>query len=406
MIGFTKLICGLATVAEAMRQDECEGETSPRLLQFSSHDRPLVVWNTTNRCNLRCIHCYITAEDRSYANELTNEEARTMIDDLAAMKVPVLLFSGGEPLLRRDLFELGAYATQKGIRAVISSNGTLVTPEAAQRIKEAGFRYVGISIDGAEKTHDRFRDMQGCFKKALQGVRNCLQAGVMSGIRFTVNRHNYADLPEILDTCEREGIPRFCLYHLVYAGRGKEMVADDITPQETRAMVRMLIEKAQDWCTRGVKTEILTTDNHADGIYIKKYLEENHPERAEEVGTLLGMHGGCSAGTKMSNIDPFGNVHACQFWSHVTLGNIRERKFSEIWRDPDNPILQKMRKKAAFLTGKCGECRYADLCAGCRIRAEVVHGDAWAEDPACFLTKEEIKGERLAEGPVQAVQGK
>jgi radical SAM protein with 4Fe4S-binding SPASM domain len=397
MIGFTKLICGLATVAEAMRQDQCEEGASPRLLQFSSHDRPLVVWNTTNRCNLRCLHCYIQAEDRTYKNELSTEEAKAMIDDLAQMQVPVLLFSGGEPLLRQDLFELGAYATKKGIRSVISSNGTLITPEMAKKIKDAGFRYVGISIDGSEKTHDHFRKMDGAFKKALEGVRNSLQAGVMSGIRFTVNRHNYADLPEVLDVCEKEKIPRFCLYHLVYAGRGKEMVSDDITPDETRKMVRMLIEKAKDWCEKGVDTEILTTDNHADGIFIKKYLEETEPERAEEVTTLLEMHGGCSAGTKMSNIDPFGNVHACQFWSHVTLGNIRDRKFSEIWRDPDNPILQKMRKKADFLKGRCGDCTYVNLCAGCRIRAEVVHGDPWAEDPACFLTEEEIKGRSLVE---------
>ncbi|MBN2373072.1 radical SAM protein [bacterium] len=397
MIGITKLVCGLATVADAMRLDQCEGEVSPRLLQFSSHDRPLVVWNTTNRCNLRCLHCYIQAEDHDYKNELSTKEAKALIDDLGQMQVPVLLFSGGEPILRHDLYELGDYATKKGIRAVISSNGTIITPEAADRIKRAGFRYVGISIDGTEKTHDHFRKMPGSFKKALEGVRNCLEAGVMSGVRFTVNRHNFEDLPEILDLCEREKIPRFCLYHLVYAGRGKEMVMDDITPGETRSMIRMLIEKAKDWCARGIETEMLTTDNHADGIYIKKYLDEMDPDRAKEVGTLLKMHGGCSAGTKMSNIDPFGNVHPCQFWSHLTLGNIREKRFSEIWLDPDNPVLKKLRKKAEFLKGRCGECKYADLCAGCRIRAEVVHGDKWAEDPACFLSQEEIKGEMLAD---------
>lgn len=391
MIGITKLVCGLATVAEAMRQDQPEAHIEPRLLQFSASDRPLVVWNMTNRCNLKCVHCYIKAEDRDYKDELSMQEAKGLIDDLSQMKIPVLLFSGGEPLLRKDIFELGAYATQKGIRAVISSNGTLVTPDIAKKIKSAGFRYVGISIDGIEKTHDTFRQMNGCFKKAIEGVKNALNSGVMSGIRFTVNRRNYKDLSAVLNLCEQEHIPRFCLYHLVYAGRGKEMVKDDITPAETREMVEMLIEKAKDWCKRGVGTEILTTDNHADGIYLRRYLERHDPQRAMEVNMLLKMHGGCSAGTKMSNIDPLGNVHPCQFWSHLTLGNIRDRKFSEIWLDTENPLLQKMRKKAEYLKGRCGECHYSDLCAGCRIRAEVVHGDTWAEDPACFLTQEEIK---------------
>ncbi len=391
MIGITKLVCGYATVANAMRQNLGEGEMTPRLLQFSTDARPLVVWNTTNRCNLRCLHCYINAEDHNYKNELSTEEAKRLIDDLAHMKIPVLLFSGGEPLMRQDIFELGAYAINKGIRSVISSNGTLITPLIAKKIKDAGFSYVGISIDGSEKTHDQFRQMPGAFKKALQGVQNTLKTGVMSGIRFTVNRQNYKDLPEILDLCEKEKIPRFCLYHLVYAGRGREMVKDDITPSESREIVKMLIEKAKDWCARGVNTEILTTDNHADGIYIKKHLEMTDTEQAKEVNTLLKMHGGCSAGTKMSNIDPVGNVHPCQFWSHLSLGNIREKRFSEIWLEPNNPILIKMRKKSESLKGRCGRCIYSELCAGCRIRAEVVHGDAWMEDPACFLTEEEIK---------------
>lgn len=390
MIGCTKLLCGKATVAEALNYGRDTRHLPPHLLQFSSDERPLVVWNMTNRCNLKCRHCYIDAEDREYSNELTTEEAKAFIDDLGEMQVPVLLFSGGEPLVRQDLYELGAYAASKGIRPVISTNGTLITPEAARKIKEAGFQYVGVSIDGAEATHDYFRNMKGAYARALEGIRNSMAAGNKTGIRFTINKDNFADLPAVLEMVEKEGIPRFCMYHLVYAGRGREMLDRDTTLAQKRETIAYLVEKTIELYNRGVEVEILTTDNHADGIYLYNYVKEHHPERAGEVLRLLEMHGGCSAGVKMSNVDPRGNVHACQFWGHRNLGNVREKKFSEIWQNQRDEFLQAMREKPAHLKGRCGQCQYNHLCGGCRIRAEVVHGDMWASDPACYLTDEEI----------------
>ncbi len=390
MIGCSKLLCGTATVAEAMRLGRDSSKLPAHLLQFSDDLRPLVVWNMTNRCNLRCLHCYISAEDRSYKDEFSTEEAKEFIRDICEMGSPVLLFSGGEPLLRKDLFELGAYAKELGTRPVISSNGTLITPEIARKIKEAGFEYVGISIDGAEATHDHFRQKEGCFQAAITGIKNCLAAGVKSGARMTVNKHNHLDLPAVLDVVEKEGIPRFCMYHLVYSGRGKEMVKDDLTHEESRKVMETLVDKTLDWHKRGVNTEILTTDNHADGIYLLKYVRKNLPEREDEVVELLKMHGGCSAGGKMANIDPRGDVHPCQFWSHVTLGNVRERKFSELWSEENSPLVKKLRHLDQHVKGRCGTCNYKSLCGGCRIRAEVVHGDIWAEDPACYMTDEEI----------------
>ena len=391
MIGCTKLLCGTATVAEAMRCQQDSKKLAPNMLQFSSDDRPLVVWNMTNRCNLRCLHCYINAEDHSYSQELSTEEAKVFIDDICQMGAPVLLFSGGEPLIRKDIFELGKYAAERGTRPVISSNGTLITPQIAQQIKDAGFQYVGISIDGAEKTHDHFRQKEGAFKQAIQGIKNCVAAGVKAGTRLTINKHNYKDLPAVLDIVEKENIPRFCMYHLVYAGRGKEMVQQDIPASESRRTMDILIEKVIDWDKRKVQVEVLTTDNHADGIYLWQYIQKHLPERAAEVVQLLEMHGGCSAGTKMANVDPRGNVHACQFWSHHTLGNIREQKFSEIWKSDKDELLVKLRHKQDHLEGRCGRCKQKALCGGCRIRAEVVYGNYWAEDPACFLTEEEIR---------------
>lgn len=387
MIGCTKLLCGTATVSEVIKHQHA-GQVPARLLQFSDSNRPLVVWNTTNRCNLQCTHCYIEAEDRKYGGELTTAEAEVFIEDLSQMQVPVLLFSGGEPLLRHDLYEMGALAAQKNLRPVISSNGTLIDDAAAKRIKEAGFQYVGISVDGLPATHDRFRRKQGAFDQALAGIRACLANDVKTGVRFTVNQDNQEDLPGLLDIIEKEGIPRFCMYHLVYAGRGKEMVARDTTIEEKRKILDLVAEKTIDLNQRGVEVEILTTDNHADGIYLLNRLRQMDPSREDEVNHLLQMHGGCSAGTKFANVDPQGNVHPCQFWQDYNLGNVREKPFSQIWTG-DDPLLVQLREKAKYVKGKCGDCTYKTVCAGCRIRAREVHGDIWQEDPACYLTDAE-----------------
>ena len=389
MIGCTKLLCGTATIADLMRADAGQ---KPHLLQFTTENRPLVVWNITRRCNLACAHCYLDARDRAGSDELTTEEARTFITDIAAMHSPVLLFSGGEPLLRPDVFELGRFAIQQGLRAVLSSNGTLVTPGVASKIADIGFSYVGVSVDGTEATHDELRRKKGALDAALAGIKNCLAAGVKAGIRFTLNRRNVADLDAVLDLVEQHGVPRFCLYHLVYAGRGREMVKDDLAPAETRRVIEHLLDRTKDWHRRGIVTEVLTTDNHADGILIEQRLADEAPGRLAEVRELLERHGGCSAGTKMANVDASGNVHPCQFWGHVTLGNVRERPFSAIWTDEKNELLAKLRHKTDHLKGpRCSCCQYNGVCGGCRIRAEVVHGDTWGDDPACFLTDEEIR---------------
>ncbi len=391
MIGCTKLLCGTATVSDVIKYSG-EGNIPPQLLQFSDVNRPLVVWNMTNRCNLRCKHCYIEAEDRSYKDELSTEEAREFIYDLGRMKAPVLLFSGGEPLIRKDLFELGTLASEQGLRPVISSNGTLIDDEVAMKIKEAGFQYVGISIDGGRKTHDEFRNLDGAFDLALRGVRACKDNGIKTGIRFTVNKYNQDDLPEVLDIVERENIPRFCMYHLVYAGRGAEMAAMDTTTGEKRDILDYVGRRTLELHQKGIEVEILTTDNHADGIYLLNYIKKHDPQRAEEVINLLKMHGGCSAGTKFANVDPRGNVHPCQFWQDYTVGNIKEKPFSEIWTS-DDELMVKLREKEKHVTGKCGACNYKSLCSGCRIRARAVYGDIWAEDPACYLSEEELSVE-------------
>lgn len=390
MIGFTKLLCGSATVSEALRYQRDSRQLRPGMLQFSSTDRPLVVWNTTNRCNLRCQHCYLDAEDRDYSNELTTEQAREFIQDLAEIDVPVLLFSGGEPVLRKDIFELGRFATDLGLRVVLSTNGTLISKEVAEKLAESGFQYVGVSIDGGQITHDRFRGKEGSFEQALQGIENAQSAGIKAGVRFTVNRLNQKELDEVLAIIEKKKIPRFCMYHLVYSGRGLEMANLDTSKEEKRQTIEFLLQRTLDFYERGIEVEILTTDNHADGVTLYNYTLTHQPERSQEILELLEMHGGCSAGTKFANVDPQGNVHPCQFWQHYTLGNVKERKFGEIWYDQEEPLLVSLRNKKALVKGRCAKCKYNSYCGGCRVRAEAITGDIWAEDPACYLTDEEI----------------
>lgn len=384
MICITKLLLGKATVSEAIKYEKT-GHIPAEMLHFSTSARPIVVWNMTKKCNLKCKHCYIEAREKGDIGELTTEEAYTLIEDLARSKIPVLLLSGGEPLLRSDFFEIAEYASNLGLRVVLSTNGTLIDENIAKKLKNV-VSYVGVSLDGMKTTHDSFRGVKDAFELALRGIKNSLNAGIKTGVRFVVNRENYNELSKLIDFSANQGVHRFCIYHLVYAGRGREIIDLDITNNQRRKMMDMLIEKAKNY----PKMEILTTDNHADGIYLYNYIKTNSPERGEEVLKLLEMHGGCSAGVKFACIDHLGNVHPCQFWSHYTVGNVKKEKFSKIWND-DDKLLYMLRNKTKYLKGKCKECKFNNLCGGCRVRAESFFGDMWEEDPCCYLNKEEIK---------------
>jgi len=401
MIGISQLYAGVATAADPLRYGRQSGRLPAHLLRFSSDRKPVVVWNCGRRCNLRCIHCYADSENQRYGGELTTAEARTMIDDLAAFGVPVLLFSGGEPLMRRDMLELAAYAGSLGIRPVISTNGTLITAAKAEEIVAAGVAYVGVSLDGVRETNDYFRGVRGAFDLALRGIRNCVAAGQKVGLRLTLTRHNARDLPRIFELIEREEIDRACFYHLVYSGRGRGIAGDDLTHEETRAAVDYICEQAVSFRRRGIEKDILTVDNHADGVYVYLKLRREDPERAEDVLQLLRWNGGNRSGIGIGNIDNVGEVHPDQFWWSHSFGNVRERPFSEIWSDLSEPLLAGLRDRKAQLKGRCGSCRFQDICNGnFRVRALAATGDVWAPDPACYLTDEEIgiagRGKRRA----------
>ncbi len=391
MIGISKLYCGTVEPSDPIRYGRHSKNLPAHLLQFASDKKPVVVWNTTRACNLNCIHCYARAVHRSSDRELITEEGINLVDDLATFGVPVILFSGGEPLLRPDLAELARYAVGRGMRAVISTNGTLINEEKAMLLKDAGVSYVGISLDGLEKMNDHFRGMKGAFQMTLHGIKNCQKAGLKVGLRFTMNKLNADQVPGIFDLVEEMDIERICFYHLVYSGRGSDLIDQDLSHDETRQIVGLIMDRTRDMYNRGVKKEVLTVDNHADGSYLYlRMLKENNP-RVGEVLELLKMNGGNSSGQGIGCVNWDGSVYADQFWRQHSFGTILSRPFSQIWSDLTNPLMAQLKDKKRYVKGRCASCRWLDICGGnFRARAEAVSGDIWGEDPACYLTNEEI----------------
>ena len=391
MVGISKLYCGTVEPSDALRYGRMSKHLPSNLLQFSVDKKPIVVWNVSRRCNLRCVHCYSQSENQKYEGELNTAEAKQMIDNLADFGVPVLLFSGGEPFMRTDLFDLVQYTRNKGMRAVISTNGTLITDDSAKKFSDAGLSYVGVSLDGLKQVNDTFRGIDGAFERALEGIRSCKKAGINVGLRLTINKFNVQEIPGIFDLLEHEEIPRICFYHLVYTGRAADMRESDLDFNTARSTLDMIIDRTADLHERGYKTEVLTVDNHADGIYLYLRMMREKSLKAPHVLELLEMNGGNNSGIAIACVSWDGSVYPDQFWRHYSVGNVRERSFGEIWNSPDEPLLVKLRNRKELLTGRCGRCTWKTICNGnFRVRAEAIHKNTWAEDPACYLTEEEI----------------
>ena len=391
MIGISKLYCSTVEPSDVLRYGSASKELPSHLLQFSKDKKPVVVWNCTRRCNLQCVHCYAQSADQQYCGEMTTAEGFALLEDLAQFGSPVVLFSGGEPLMRKDLLELAGRAVELGLRTVISTNGTLIDEQKAEQLREIGLSYVGVSLDGMQPINDKFRGMAGAFDKALTGIRNCLKAGIKVGLRFTINKRNVADVGDIFSRLKDENIPRVCFYHLVYAGRGSVLMKEDLDHKQTRHVVDLIIDRTAELHAQGLEKEVLTVDNHTDGPYLyMRMVRENNP-RAKDVMDLLKMNGGNSSGRGIGCVRWDGAVHADQFWRHVTFGNVTERKFSEIWPDLSNPLMAKLKNKRPHLKGRCALCKFQDVCGGnFRVRAEAATGNLWAPDPACYLSDEEI----------------
>ncbi len=391
MIGISRLYCGAITEADSLRYGKGHGGRSTPVA--GADKRPVIVFNSTQRCNLRCAHCYANVQDADGEGEMTTEQALAMLEDMAAFGCPVILFSGGEPLARRDLPKLVERTVELGMRAVISTNGMMIDETTANVLGQIGLSYAGVSLDGMRETHDSFRRLKGAFDQTLAGVRNARKAGIKVGFRLTITKHNAGEIGDVFKLLQDEDIDRICFYHLVNVGRGSEIASDDLDHGAMRATMDEIIDRTAALCAAGLPKEVLTVDNHADGPYLYlRMARESHPSAAEAL-RLLRLTGGNSTGCGIGCVSWDGTVHPDQFWRTVNLGNVLERPFSEIWMDLSNPVIAKLKDKRPHLKGRCQTCRFLGMCGGnLRARAEAATGDPWACDPACYLTDEEIAG--------------
>lgn len=352
---------------------------------------PVVIWNLIRRCNLNCKHCYSISADRDFPGELSTAEVFTVMDDLKAFGVPVLILSGGEPLLHPGIFEISRRAKDMGFYVGLSTNGTLIGADNIERIVEAGYDYVGISLDGIGTTHDAFRRKEGAFEAALNGLRLCRARDLKVGLRFTLTLGNAEELPKLIRLAEDEGVDKFYLSHLNYAGRGNTNRMDDAHHETTRRAMSYLFDTCWDYLQAGAEKEFVTGNNDADGVYLLLWAAQRFPRMVGHLRAKLAEWGGNASGVNVANIDNLGEVHPDTMWWHHPLGNVRSRPFSEIWTDTSDPIMAGLKRKPRVIGGRCGACRSADICGGnTRVRALQLTGDPWAEDPGCYLTDAEI----------------
>ncbi|BFH73146.1 radical SAM protein [Sulfurisphaera javensis] len=356
---------------------QIKGEYNPKNpSRFSQVFRPVITWNLTYKCNLRCLHCYINASPNGEEG-LSTEEALKLVDQMTEIKIPLLIMSGGEPLMRKDFFEIAEYASKKGIKLALSTNGTLISEKVAEKLKEIGFMYIGISLDSPyPEFHDKFRGVKGAFEMAIKGIRNAINAGLNVGLRFTITSKNIDYVDDYMKLALELGVKRITFYHISASGRGKDLKDWMYTPQQYENFMNKLIEYAKQ--LKG-KLEIETTLAPFDGIYIAKKLAKDEKELADYLHFVKNS-GGC--GRKMISIYPNGDVYPCQFIDFYKLGNVREKPLKEIITNiPDLFV-----NTEKYLQGECKSCIYNEYCkGGDRARAYYWNENIYGDDPLCPL---------------------
>jgi len=379
MLNISKLYCSAASDSDGLRY------------RRSGEGKPIAVFNITARCNLRCLHCYSGSTCAAGDNEMSTDEAKTSITQFADYGCPVVLFSGGEPLMREDFFELAGHAKKANIRTVISTNGTLIDDERAQMLSELSVGYVGVSLDGPEKQHDHFRDSKGAFAAALRGIGNCNKAHVKTGLRFTMTSENVAFVPEIFEIAKNAGVRRICFYHLVRSGRGAALKSQCPAKAQTRRTIDTIIALTEKYVSQGLLDEVLTVGNHADAPYLLLQMKKNGRAGYDKAYELLAANGGNRSGQGICSVNWDGNVYADQFWRNYSLGNIRKNSFRLIWENPLEPVLKILRSKDKFADSRCLRCKWFGLCRGnYRFLGADSAIENWALEPQCYLTDEEI----------------
>jgi len=388
LLNLSKMLTGAESFGDKLRYSKDSQQTRTGT---HSNAGPVIVWNATKACNLSCQHCYAGSDKNQAVEELSTAEARDFLEQLKDIKTPVLLISGGEPLMRDDMLELIEYARNLGIRVTLSTNGTLLTADISTKLKKLGVSYIGISIDGLASTHNKFRGTEKAYSQALRGIKNCQQVGQRVGLRFTMTADNITEIPAIFDLMLEEEIERLCFYHLVHQGRGSKLNSSSLTAAETRETIDYIINRSRKVLARNSNKEILTVANHVDGIYLYLQLLAAQDPRANKVKEYLKYNGGNRSGIAIGCVDWAGNVYPDQFTMNYKLGNITERPLKEIWKTRPPALLKKFREKEKHLKGNCSGCNWLDFCNGnFRARAEALKKDLWAEDPGCYLTAEEL----------------
>ena len=352
---------------------------------------PVVIWNLVRRCNLLCKHCYSISGDVDFSGELSTGEVFRVLDDLKAAQVPAVILSGGEPLLRPDIYEIAERAKTLGFSVSLSSNGALIDDAHADRIAAARFDYVGVSLDGIGETHDRFRGRKGSFDASIAGIRRLAARGIKVGLRFTMTTDNQESFPALLDLMKAEGATKFYLSHLVYSGRGNKNRTSDAEHAVTRDAMNRLFAEAWADVKAGSEREYVTGNNDADGVFLWMWAKAHAPEAADHLYAKLVQWGGNASGVNVANIDNLGEVHPDTFWWDHSIGNVGARPFGEIWADTSDPLMAGLKARPRRISGRCGSCAHFAICGGnTRVRAYRLTGDAFAEDPACYLDDAEI----------------
>lgn len=371
-----------------------EEKIEDRLAQngFSSPPSPfpVVVWRCTQACNLNCIHCYAHATPEPVFQELTTDEAENMIGDLAASGVSTLVFSGGEPLMRKDLFELARIAKSQEMGVILSTNGTLLTENMANELKTIGCSYVSVSLAGTGQANDYFRGQEGAFEQAVHGIKASQNAGLKVALRIALTRHNIRHLRSLFKFIEERNIGTVFFYHLFPSGRGIEMV--DPTPEETHRAVDLILKTTKELNAGDRYVQVFVAGNVCDGAYLYKVLLDNKDPRAWRIQGYLTENSERfgSAGSEAACIDWNGNVHPNQFWLEKALGNIRTEKFLDIIKR------NIVNKPSGFgnwetkLRGRCAQCRYVTLCMSGFQPAALTDEELRDSYPKCYLTEAEI----------------
>lgn len=325
----------------------------------------LISWNTTKQCNLNCVHCYReSGMNVDTSKELTTKEGKKLIDEIGRAGFRLLILSGGEPLLREDIFDLVAAAREARIMPAMGTNGTLLTGEIAGELYKAGLKGVAISIDSLdEKYHDEFRGQQGAFKKTQEGIENALSAGLRVQINMTITDKNQEEFDKMVSYYEKTGVHAIHPFFLVPTGRALSMEEDSLKETAYYSMIRRIL-----------KLQSSTT------LELKPTCAPQFMPMAKEMGLSQRFTKGCLAGTAYCCILPEGQVNICPYLP-VEAGNVREKKFEEIWES--SPVFLELRNIKNY-EGACGRCTYADICGGCRARAYYYNGSYMAEEPWCF----------------------